>query len=96
MIQKCFTHELGSKPLTIRSKTEFEFFIEIKNEKESKTIVPIKKITNIELDIWECENINQWKCLVYIYDWNDTESDFEQYTQHLINKFKLVNVEKAF
>ena len=85
MIQKRLTQELGSKLRAIWSKTVSEFIWDINIEKECKTIVTIKKIYNIDEDVLECENFNQLKGLVYIYDYNATESDFEQYTQDLKN-----------
>ena len=59
MIQKCFTQELGAKPRTIRSKSETEFILKVNNENESKAILTITKINNVDVEITECSNINQ-------------------------------------
>jgi len=96
MIQKCFTQELGAKPRTIRSKSETDFIIEVNNENESKAILTITKINNVDVEITECSNINQSMGLVYIYDYNVPDSDFVKYSEDLKNEFKLVHVQKAF
>ena len=96
MIQKCFTRELGAKPRTIRSKSETEFIIEVNNENESKAILTITKINNVDVEITECSNINQSMGLVYIYDYNVPDSDFAKYSEDLKNEFKLIHVQKAF
>jgi len=77
MIQKYFTQELGNKLRTIRSKSESEFVIEVHNETESKTILSIKKLNNVDVRITECTNITQSKGLVYIYDYNVPDSTFK-------------------
>jgi len=59
MIQKCFTQELCNKLRTIRSKSESEFVIEVNNKTESKTILSIDKLNNVDVRITECTNINQ-------------------------------------
>ena len=66
MIQKCFTQELDNKPRTIRTKSESEFIIEVNNEAQSKAILSITKLNNVDVQITECANINQSKGLVYI------------------------------
>jgi len=58
MIQKFFTQELGNKPRTIKSKSKSEFFTEVNNETESKTISSIKKLNNVNVRITECTKIN--------------------------------------
>jgi len=96
MIERCFTQELCTKPRTIRSKSESEFIIEVNNEAQSKTILSIKKLNNVDVQITECTNINQSKGLVYIYDYNVPDSDFEEYSTDLKEAFNLVHVQKAF
>ena len=96
MIQKCFTQELGAQPRTIRSKSETEFIIEVNNENESKAILTITKINNVDVEITECSNINQSMGLVYIYDYNVPDSDFEKYSEDLKNEFKLFHYQNAF
>jgi len=96
MIQKCFTQELGAKPRTIRSKSETDFIIEVNNENESKAILTITKINNVDVEITECSNINQSMGLVYIYDYNFPDSDFSKYSEDLKNEFKQIHVPKAF
>ena len=83
MIQKCFTQELGAQPRTIRSKSETEFIIEVNNENESKAILTITQINNVDVEITEYSNINQSKGLVYIYDYNVPDSDFTKYSEDL-------------
>ena len=70
MIQKSFTQELCAKPRAIRAKSETEFIKEVNNEKESKAILTLTKINNVDDEITECPNINQSMGLVYISDYN--------------------------
>ena len=58
MIRKCFTQELDNKPRTIRSKSESKFLIEVNYEAESRTILSIKKLNNVDVRMTECTNIN--------------------------------------
>merc|ERR1719259_523039 len=96
MIEKCFTQVLWTKPRSIRSKSDSEFIIEINTEGQSRNILSIEKLNNVDVRITECTNINQSKGLVYIYDYNVPDSDFKEYSTDLKKAFNLVHVQKAF
>ena len=78
MVPECFTQELGSKPLTVRSKSESEIVIEVNKETQIITILSIKKLNNVDVCIAECASINQSKGLMYFYDHNLPDSGFEK------------------
>ena len=70
--------------------------LEVINENESKAIVTIDKINNVDVEITECSIINHSMGLVYIYDYNVPDSDFAKYSEDLKNEFKLMHVQKTF
>merc|ERR1719259_1557505 len=93
LIERCFTQLLWGKPRSIRSKSESEFIIKVNNEDQSKAILSIQKLYNVDVQVTECTNINQSKGLVYIYDYNVPDSGFEEYSTNLKNAFNLVHVQ---
>ena len=72
-VEKNFTREIGSKPATIRSNNETEFFI---YEKESKIRPTLTSLCSpqfeegIEVEKFACNKINKMQGLVYIHDYN--------------------------
>ena len=93
-LEKCITHELASKPSSIRSKGDTEFIIQVDNEKDSITLPRIKKLNNVEVQIEECKDINQSKGLIYLYG-DKHQIHNEAYQKDLKKEFKLVDVELA-
>ena len=65
-IEKRISNELGSKPKSIRSRSETEFIKEVDKSKNSSNLLKIKKLNNIDLKVEECRNVNQSKGLVYL------------------------------
>ena len=79
-IEKCFTQAVGNKPVSIRSNSNSELVIEIPRESKSNVLPTIPELIFSEYqEVFEVKIVpshkrNQSKCLIYIQEHNQRNS----------------------
>ena len=65
--EKCIKQQIDKSPVKIRTSGKNSYIIQVDSEEQSRKIMNIKQINNINVEMTENQFINISKGIVYIY-----------------------------
>ena len=96
-LEKAIEHHLGNKAISISSRNDTTFLVEVDNKKDqTEKIMKLERVLDYECKVTPANNIYHPQGIAFVYEQNiESKESFEKFQKEFIKYHKVLNVVKA-